>query len=838
MCVTTRPPQRFGALGAVRWSSHSTTTDESKVKRRAILASGLPFARYAEELTALEQLPSVPANSLPTIISEYAAAGKHEMILARLRPLVPRLRGGAGAFGLIIKALQDVRGSVEVAFAVMHQAATRPARSKTDKATAPDARAYHCLIGVCARQGDYTDALRVGQLMDDNRVAFTSGTYDCLINACARSLTDKLDSALVGVDSVAGANNVDTGARRHPGLDAAFALLDDMRQQRGLEPDRRIYCSLMRVCLSYGDVARMRRTFDDMRQRAGIAPDIYAFNFLMQGCAVERDLGAAMRVLADMKLARVAPVTITYNMILNLCAETAAAAASESADSVDSAGTQSVDSLAAAEQVLARMEQSRLAPPDQVTFNTLLKACANAAASRSAAGAAAVGGFVEALDKATAYVAAMKARDIDPDVYTYNTLLQVCSHCPRPWKRTTVDDADTGDDAAAAEHGQAAAAARVDKVVEEVMREMNERGVRPDGATVTLLISHFGAREDPARAFAVLSDMKRANIKPYLPSFTALITACRHYSDPAMAEQMALTALDELKTAGLTPTAAVMNAFMAVTPQRAPKVLAMMRDHNIEPTESTWNQLIYSVAWRLKSESDKNESGNENETSRELELLEEAFASADRLQQSSGSGPASVAYGYLLEACLYAAQRISARRESTTGTGVDADEDVSGGQAVLSADDRAELQRVAQLADRCWRDMLAHQPTAITREACAVRMRLCLRSASRLDPADAAEARAGLQGAIEAYGEMRRRGFLPSPLTYGALARTCARHGAFERVTQLVEDMRAQGVQPSTATLGATAQALTSSRSAGAAAALAALRDLVLPKSTAAPTSA
>jgi hypothetical protein len=99
MCVMLRPPQRFGALGAVRRSSYSTTTGthcmaltpdnthththhrtrtpldthartctdprpagESK-ERRASLASGLPFARYAEELTALEQLPSVPANS-------------------------------------------------------------------------------------------------------------------------------------------------------------------------------------------------------------------------------------------------------------------------------------------------------------------------------------------------------------------------------------------------------------------------------------------------------------------------------------------------------------------------------------------------------------------------------------------------------------------------------------------------------------------------------------------------------------------------------------------------------------------------------------------------------
>jgi pentatricopeptide repeat protein len=525
--------------------------------------------------------------------------------------------------------------------------------------------------------------------------------------------------------------------------------------------------------------------------------------------------------------------------------------------------------LAAAEQVLARMEQSRLAPPDQVTFNTLLKACANAAAARSAAGAAAVGGFVEALDKATAYVAAMKARGIDPDVYTYNTLLQVCSHVPpTPWRRTSDDD-DTVDDITAAEEAVASVAARVDKVVEEVMREMNERGVRPDGATVTLLISHFGAREDPDRAFALLSDMKRANIKPYLPSFTALITACRHYSDPAMAEvrvvrvrmrvragvrvrlcvslcvgrvcvcvqQMALTALDELKTAGFTPTSAVMNAFMAATPQRAPQVLAMMRDHNIEPTALTWNQLIYSVAWRLKSESAKNESfGNENESSwrgRELELLEEAFAGADRLQQSSRSGPASVAYGYLLEACLYASQRIHARRGSTTGTGADADEDISSGHAVLSAADKAALRRVAQLADRCWRDMLAHQPAAITREACAVRTRLCLRSASLLDPADAADARAGLQGAIEAYGETRRRGFRPNPLTYGALARACARHGAFERVTQLVEDMRAQGVQPSTDTLGATVQALASSPSPDAAAALAALRGLVLPERSA-----
>ncbi len=291
---------------------------------------------------------------------------------------------------------------------------------------------------------------------------------------------------------------------------------------------------------------------------------------------------------------------------------------------------------------------------------------------------------------------------------------------------------------------------------------------------------------------------------------------------------MALTALDELKTAGFTPTSAVMNAFMAATPQRAPQVLAMMRDHNIEPTALTWNQLIYSVAWRLKSESAKNESGS-SWRGREMELLEEAFDGADRLQQSSRSGPASVAYGYLLEACLYTSQRIHATRGST---GVDADEDISSEHALLTADEKAALRRVAQLSDRCWRDMLAHQPAAITREACAVRTRLCLRSASLLDPADAADARAGLQGAIEAYVETRRRGFRPNPLTYGALARACARHGAFERVTQLVEDMRAQGVQPSTDTLGATVQALASSPSPDAAAALAALRGLVLPELT------
>jgi pentatricopeptide repeat protein len=394
---------------------------------------------------------------------------------------------------------------------------------------APDARAYQCLIRVCVQQGNFNDALRVGQLMENNNVEFTSGIYDSLISACALSSSERLNSALSDLPIPTGFTRATAGtaSARHPALDAAFSLAKDMKRL-GMAPDRRIYCSLMRVCLSHGDVAATRSTFDDMQQ-AGIRPDIYAFNALMQGCAIERNLEGAMHVLADMRHARVAPTIFTYSVVLNLCAELADST-SESGGVTDTDAR--VDGLAAVERVLARMEQQNIAL-NLVSYNTLIKACANSA--KAAAAGSDWRRSAEVLDKARSYMASMKAGGISPDAATYNSLLQLCSYGPRLPKWDVDDDADDAQADAAPGHELTDAAAKFDSAVDEIVQEMNERGVRPDGATATLLISHFSER-DPLRAFAVLADMKRAGVKPYLPSFTALITACRHIEDPDIAE--------------------------------------------------------------------------------------------------------------------------------------------------------------------------------------------------------------------------------------------------------------------------------------------------------------
>ena len=221
----------------------------------------------------------------------------------------------------------------------------------------------------------------------------------------------------------------------------------------------------------------------------------------------------------------------------------------------------------------------------------------------------------------------------------------------------------------------------------------------------------------------------------------------------------------------------------------------MMKKHNIEATPSTWNQLIYSASRRLQT-------GERN--GREMQLLDEAFANARSLRSVA---PSSVEYGYLLEACLAAVQRIALVPQQRDGARA----------KPASPKTSAMLARIARLSDECWDDIKTHRPSLINQETCLARIRLCLRRKKAVDPA-------GLNGALEAYGLMRQRGFQPSLRTYGALVRACALRGDSERAMKLVEDMRTSGLQPGADMLGEMAQELT--RSGNSQAALQVLMDL------------
>jgi pentatricopeptide repeat protein len=245
----------------------------------------------------------------------------------------------------------------------------------------------------------------------------------------------------------------------------------------------------------------------------------------------------------------------------------------------------------------------------------------------------------------------------------------------------------------------------------------------------------------------------------------------------------------------------------------------MMREHHIEPTAFTNNQFIYSVAQRLSGASEKEKTETDQRPSalrrrvRVLELLEEAFAAAERIKRLP-SGPGLVDYSHLLYACGSAARLINNRaRQSQQGAWFRLDDDA-----------KAEMRDVLSLADQCWASLVLHQPSGATRSDLMIRMQLCLRRDRIAD--DAADAAEGLRSALEAFDEMQRRGIRPNQDSYGYLVRACARHGDYRRLVQLVEDMRAHGVQPTAEALSDTVLTLTGSSNREAQAALSALRSI------------
>jgi pentatricopeptide repeat protein len=242
----------------------------------------------------------------------------------------------------------------------------------------------------------------------------------------------------------------------------------------------------------------------------------------------------AMRVLEEMEARGLKPDNVSYNMVLSACAN------ARQKDQVNS--------------LLSSMEA------DVVTYNTRLKACAQ---ERDVA-------------QAFAIFADLEAAKIAPTQVTYGTLVECCTRA-----------------------GEMAKA-------KEVLRQMGTAGVAKNIVVYTSLIKGFAALGKLEEAMEVFEEMqasgdgeKSERVEPDVICYSALIKAFCDRQDLDQAFHL----LENLLEKGHTPDEILFNHLLAgctAKPhvQLAEKILKDMVSHGIKPTTATFSTMlkVYSKA--------------------------------------------------------------------------------------------------------------------------------------------------------------------------------------------------------------------------------------------------
>merc|ERR1719487_1654217 len=100
-------------------------------------------------------------------------------------------------------------------------------------------------------------------------------------------------------------------------MDKAFELLTDMRGA-GVSPDRITYSTLIKGHCFSGNIDAAFAVLREMRDTDGLAPDEVLYNSLLDGCAKEHRLQEALDLFASMRAEGVRPSNFTLCTLVKL----------------------------------------------------------------------------------------------------------------------------------------------------------------------------------------------------------------------------------------------------------------------------------------------------------------------------------------------------------------------------------------------------------------------------------------------------------------------------------------------------------------------------------------
>lgn len=372
-------------------------------------------------------------------------------------------------------------------------------------------------------------------------------------------------------------------------------------------PDIRLYNMLLSVCAAAAD-SRSGFAALVLMYDAGVVPDCRAYTTLISACAKSGELDKAFETFRRMRMDNVEPSVVTYGALMDALSRRVLELTSAADLRVpDPAGASDVarevgSLLDRCFDLREEMDDAGFTP-DATLLNSLLSACARAAAIKPLAAAA--------LDKAFTVYDEMEHENsrLICDAYTYASLIKACVNAGEPERALSLYDSmahpqrerpveRTPTVYTAALHACAMQKPTADLAKAlEIWRDVREARIQPDAMLYATLMDVAGRAGESEVADRVMFEMERDGVTPTPEVFSTLAGIAAKAGDVTRVEDL----LDEMTDRGTVPSLSTFNALIAAAAragdcEAADDAAARLTAAGLTRDAKSYEGLVYAAA--------------------------------------------------------------------------------------------------------------------------------------------------------------------------------------------------------------------------------------------------
>ncbi|KAF8925357.1 hypothetical protein BGZ58_000874 [Dissophora ornata] len=375
-------------------------------------------------------------------------------------------------------------------------------------------KAYDTVLETYIKHKDTASAMRIFQEMQDQGISPQLTTFNILLqghleNKDARATQHVLESLLLTDirPDIYTFNLLMSGYLKLGDIELVNGFYKGLGEY-GLVPNSKTYRILMKTHLRQGEVGKVVDLFCKLKDspKAELNPGPEDYRVLIQALASHGRMPDALRVLREMtETAKVPVTTPIYNVVLNQYARDGQVEKargildriiSEKLPLIDGSINPLIRAYLAqkdldkVEEMMQIMDRHGL-QPSRTTYNIMINSTRNSGS---------LSGAMEIYDR-------MLSAGVDPDVWTYNTLLDLHVVGLSPAQN---DVRRKGDPGKVSEEQLKEYLPRV----ESLLQDMKVRGIKPDVVTYGKLIHQYVILRDIDQAEMLFHEMLKSGISP------------------------------------------------------------------------------------------------------------------------------------------------------------------------------------------------------------------------------------------------------------------------------------------------------------------------------------
>jgi pentatricopeptide repeat protein len=343
------------------------------------------------------------------------------------------------------------------------------------------AHMYQLVIEACALSSQAEPASQVLRSCLERGLDPTPASYELVVSAFARRLQWR--RALQLLDQMEGSgvrptlaifNSILAAMSKAREAGPALALLGRLRQRHypAIRPD--IYSFNHALAAAAGDPRYWKealQVFDQCQREPGVTPDVYTYSNAIRACAKGGQTQRALALLEAAKDLRLPVDGYCYTATMEACSK--------------------AKMWERALDLLKEMQVEYQLKPTAVAFSLCISACGNA------------GRWQAALD----LLQQMRDEGLRINLITYNSAITALSK-------------------SASRRNSQAQAKPLWPLVQELLRQVRQNGLVPDGFSYSAAISCCGAEGRWEEALGLIEEMKLSGARPNKVAFSAAISTC------------------------------------------------------------------------------------------------------------------------------------------------------------------------------------------------------------------------------------------------------------------------------------------------------------------------